>query len=121
MVDQKSYLGNELGFNVAENVSLMLKKRIGLTKKSIFEIRTIFDDMRSRMVGGIMTALLLWESCTLQFLLNNSSTWLEMKRKDVDKLVKLQNLFLNTTLGVKNCPASFMLWELGLCPSHSDY
>ena len=91
-----------------------VKKGLGLANKSIFEIRTIIDDMRIKTVGGITTALLLWESCTLQVLLHNSSTWLDMKKKDVEKLVKLQNLFLNTTLGVQNCPALFMLWELGI-------
>merc|ERR1711954_342884 len=60
------------------------------------------------------TGLILWESCTLQFLLHNSSTWMEMRMKDVDELIKLQNLFLNTLLGMKNCPALYMLWELGM-------
>ena len=114
IVEQESYLGDELGFNASESISLTLKKRLGLAKKSIFEIRTIIDDMRMKTVGGITTALLLWESCTLQVFLHKSSTWLDMKKKDVEKLVKLQNLFFNTTLGIQNCPVLFMLLELGI-------
>ena len=87
---------------------------MGFAKKQIYEIRTIIDDLGSKVVGGIVTGLILWDSCTLQFLIHNSSTWMEMRKKDVDELIKLQNLFLNTLLGVKNCPALYMLWELGM-------
>ena len=71
------------------------------------------DDIRSKVVGGITTGLILWESCCIYYLLNNCSSWLEMRKEDMDTLVKLQNLFYNTLLGVKNCPALSMLWDLG--------
>ena len=37
-----------------------------------------------------------------------------MKKTDIDKLNKLQNLFLNVLLGVKNCPAPLMMWDLSV-------
>ena len=95
-------------------MSLTINKRIGLTKKSIFEIKSIIEDCRSQVVGGIVTGILLWESCVLPFLLNNCSTWLDIKQKDMDKLIKIQNLFLNVLLGLRNCPAAMMLWDVCL-------
>ena len=38
IVTQESYLGDELGIGVSESISLTIKKRTGLVKKSIFEI-----------------------------------------------------------------------------------
>ena len=84
---QGTYLGDELGPSVAESISLTIKKRIGLAKKAIFDIKLIIEDCRSQIVGGIKTGLLLWESCVLPYLLNNSSTWINMKKSDIDKLI----------------------------------
>ena len=59
-----------------------------------------------------MSGVLLWESCVLPFLLNNCSTWYNIQNKDIIRLTKVQNLFLNVLLGVRNCPAALMLWDL---------
>ena len=48
----------------------------------------------------------------LPYLLANSSTWLCMKKSDLDQLSKLQNLFLNVLLGVQHCPVPLMMWDL---------
>ena len=37
-----------------------------------------------------------------------------MKKSDIELLSKLQRLFLSSLLGVKNCPAVMMLWDLGM-------
>ena len=86
----------------------------GLVKKSIFEIKAVVEDCRSTVVGGIKTIILLWESCVLPFLLYNCSTWLQMKDGDMEILCKLQRLFLNSLLGVRNCPSALMLWDLAM-------
>ena len=109
-------MGDELGINASESITLTIKKRIGLVKKSIFEIKRVVDDVRSKVVGGITTGLVLWESCIIPFLLHNSSTWMEIKQSDMETLSKLQNLFFSTLLAVKNSPALAMVWDLGaLC------
>ena len=110
--EKGNYLGEELGLNVSESVSLTIRKRIGLATKAIFEIKSVIEDTRSKMVGGILSRVLLWQSSVLPFLLNNSSCWMEIKKRDMDKLIKLQNLFLSVLLGVKNCPTPLMLWDL---------
>ena len=118
LADHQTYLGDELGFNVSESISLTINKRIGLAKMSIMDIKTIVEDIRSNVSGGIKTGLLLWESCTIPFLLNNSSVWLRMKKKDMDRLDKIQNLFLNTLLATFNCPISLMYWDLAILTMH---
>ena len=114
VVEQETYLGDEIGRSVAESVSLTIKKRIGLATKAIFEIKAVVEDLRSTVVGGIKTGIMLWESCVVPFLLYNSSTWLEIRENDLKVLTKLQRLFLNTLLAVRNCPAPLMLWDLGV-------
>ena len=114
IVTQATYLGDKLGLSVSESISLTLKKRIGLVKRSIFEIKAVVEDCRSKIIGGIKTGILLWEACVIPFLLYNSSTWLQMKKSDIEILCKLQRLFLSSLLGIKNCPAVAMLWDLGI-------
>ena len=43
----ESYLGDEIGFGVAESVTLTIKKRTGLVKKSIVEIKKVVKDFRT--------------------------------------------------------------------------
>ena len=99
---------------MSESVTLTIKKCIGLVKRSIFEIKAVVEDARSALVGGIQTGLVLWRTCVLPYLLYNSSTWFQMKKGDSEMLSKLQRLFLNTLLAVKNCPAVMMMWDLGM-------
>ena len=89
-----------------------MNRRIGLAKKAIFEIKFIMEDCRSKVVGAINTGILIWEMCIIPFLLNNSSTWLDIRKSDMEKLTKLQNLFLSILLGVQHCPAVMLYWDL---------
>ena len=66
------------------------------------------------MIGGIKSATFLWKSCTIPFLLNNSSTWLKMKNSDMDRLCKVHNLFLNSILNVQKAPIPLMYFDLSL-------
>ena len=112
-------MGDQLGGSVSDSISLTLKKRIGLAKKSIYEIKYIVEDCRSEVVGGLETGLLLWEVCVIPMLLYNSGTWLLMKKSDMDLLEKLQNQFYNQLLSIQKCPALAMTWDLGgLTMSH---
>ena len=114
ILNQESYLGDQLGTNTSESISLTINKRIGLTKKSIFEIKNIMEDCRSKVSGGIRSGLILWESCVIPFILNNCSTWINMKKKNLQRLDKLQNLFLFTLLNVQHCPIPLMYLDLGI-------
>ena len=109
---QGTYLGEEIGGSLSNCITLTVNKRIGLVKKSIFEIKHVIEDCRSKVAGSIQTGLLLWESCLASYLFNNASTWMDISRKDVNRLIKIQNLFLNMLLGVYKCPSVMMYWDL---------
>ena len=118
VVEQQSYLGDQIGINISTCVSLTINKRVGLAKRAIFDIKRIIEDCRSGVPGSVKTGLLLWESSVIPFLLNNCSTWFQMKKSDIMKIEKLQNLFLNSLLGVFKCPISLMLWDLSVLSIH---
>ena len=118
LIDQQTYLGDQIGLSTSESISLTIKKRSGLAKKAIFDIKTIVEDCRSKVPGSVKTGLLLWESAVIPFLLNNCSTWFQMKSRDLESLVQIQNLFLNSLLGVFKCPAPLMLWDLSVLSIH---
>ena len=49
------YLGNMLSSaGLAESVTATIKSRTGLTMKAIFEIRSVIDDCRSQICGGLV-------------------------------------------------------------------
>ena len=112
--EHESYLGEEIGLSVSDSITLTIRKRIGLVKKSIFEIKSIVENWRSQTFGGIQVGLMLWESCIIPFLLNNSPTWFQMKQRDLETLTKIENLFYNNLLAIQKCPAVGMMWDLGV-------
>ena len=118
VVDKESYLGDVIGINTSESITLTINKRIGIAKKAVYEIRSIVEDSRSQVVGGIKTGLLLWNSCVLPFLLNNSGTWINMKKSDIERLSRLQNLFLNNLLNTFHCPIPLMYFDLAVMQIH---
>ena len=114
VLHQESYLGDQLGESTSVSITLTINKRIGLVKKAIFDIKTIVEDIRSKVTGGIKSGILIWESCIIPFLLNNSSTWINMKKNDIERLNKIQNLFLFTLLNVHHCPIPIMYIDLAV-------
>ena len=113
LVSQETYLGEELGGSISHSITLTIRKRIGIVKKSIVEIRSIVEDCRSNIVGSLKTGLLLWNTCVIPFLTNNASTWLQMKNSDLETLMKLETSFFSSLLAVKNCPSMAFYWDLG--------
>ena len=105
------FLGDQMGETLGESISATLNKRIGRATQSIYEIRDIVDDFRAKITGGIMTGLHIWEMAVIPFLLNNSSTWFSMKRADLERLNRLQNLFFSVLFKVQHSPSSSFLWD----------
>ena len=94
-------------------IELTIKRRERIIKNSIFEIKSIVEDCRSQVNGGIETGLMLWESCIIPYMLCNASTWLQIKQKDIDELSKLQTLFFTQILAIQKCPTLAIYWDLG--------
>ena len=59
IVTHGTYLGEELGLSLSDSITFTIKKRIGLVRKAIVEIKAIVEDCRSQVTGGIKPALFL--------------------------------------------------------------
>ena len=59
---------------VAETVSAKLGKIRGAS----LETTLVVNDWRARQVGGMASALMLWESCCIPSLLHGAGTWVDI-------------------------------------------
>ena len=59
---------------LAASVSDTVKDREGKIRGANLEIIQIINDWRSQVVGGMETALVLWESCCVSSLLHGAGT-----------------------------------------------
>ena len=67
------------------------------------------------MVGGIETAILLWESCCVSSLLHGAGTWTEMSGSTEKSLNTLQLWYLRLVLQVgPGAPLASLLWDFGM-------
>ena len=114
LVEGDKYLGDHLSVNVAKSVSSTIKRRIGLAAHTAFEARSVIDDARAEVVGGLTVAFSIWEMAVIPSLLHNSETWGGIRKKDIKQLDKLQLKFLRIVTGVgKGCPIPILLYHTG--------
>ena len=79
VVETYTYLGDQIsGLGLNESVMATILKRKGLVCKSIREIRSMIDDCRVNVVGGICAGIQVWELAVIPYLLNNCDTWTYM-------------------------------------------
>ena len=73
------YLGDWIASSgLGDCVAMTVKKRKGAALMANHEIRTVVDDCRSLVCGGLATGLELWELGVLPQLLFNAECWFEM-------------------------------------------
>ena len=84
----------------------IVNSRIGLAKRSIYEIRTVVEDIRADHIGAVQVGLELWQSSVLSSLLYSSEVWSEVPPKSLKQLEETNSLFLANLLGVskRGCP-----------------
>jgi exonuclease III len=100
---------------LSDSVQKTVEAREGKIKGACLEIASIVEDWRSQAVGGMETALLLWEACVIPSLLSGAGTWVEMSPATERKLESLQNWFLRLILRVgPGCPVASLRWETGV-------
>ena len=64
------------------------------------------------MVGGMETALLLWEACCIPSLLHGAGTWVDISETTIKKLTQIQFWFLRLALQVgQGAPKASLLWD----------
>ena len=79
---------------MADSVSKTVSSKEGKICGACLEIAVIVNDWRSKTVGGMETALMLWETCCIPSLLHGAGTWVKIDTATEKKLNKLQNWYL---------------------------
>ena len=95
-----------------KSVEATVEKRYGKILAAIFELKSVIEDLRMQMIGGIKCGLDIWELALVPSLINNAGTWVMVDNKTIDKLNSLQNTFLQVLLGAgRSCPRPALCWD----------
>ena len=111
--DSFKWLGQTLSSGgLAESVSETVASRKGKIQGACLEIATIVNDWRSQIVGGMETALVLWEACCVPSLLHGAGTWTNISTATEKELNKIQSWFLRLILQVgQGAPLVSLSWD----------
>ena len=111
--NQFKWLGQILSSGgLGESVAATVESREGKIRGACLEIAQIVNDWRSQIVGGMETALMLWEVCCIPSLLHGAGTWTEISHKTEKLLNRCQNWFLRLVLLVgPGTPLPSLLWD----------
>lgn len=97
---------------LSESVAETVAAREGKIRGACLEIMAIVNDWRSRIEGGMETALLLWEACCIPSLLHGAGTWMDISAASIKKLNQIQCWFLRLALQVGPGAARVsLLWD----------
>jgi hypothetical protein len=112
---QAKYLGDWLTCHgLSDSVTITVKKRKGLVSLSIYEIRSVIEDCRSQVCGGLSAGLDIWELAVLPKLLYNSDCWMDISTDTLKELEDIQLTFYRCLLAVgSGCPLPSLYWETG--------
>ena len=111
--DKIKWLGQILSSSgLAGSVAETVASREGKIRGACLEIAQVVNDWRSRAVGGLETALFLWESVCIPSLLHGSGTWTEISTETENRLNKIQFWYLRLVLQVgPGSPKASLLWD----------
>ena len=114
--DADKWLGQQLASGgLGESVAATIAAREAKVKGAAMEIVSIVKDWRSKVVGGLETALILWEACVIPTLLHGAGTWTNMTAGSVDRMNSLQVWFIRMVLEVgPGAPLAALRWDTGL-------
>ena len=111
-VKQAKFLGEYFSCNLEDSIHQTVLKRIGSAKQSIFEIRAVIEDKRSKQLGGINLAFDIWEASVIPMLAYNSETWSIIPKKTIKVLNDLFNLFYRKIFKIGNgSPITNFYWQ----------
>ena len=99
---------------MAESAETTVNNRHGEIIHGIKEIRAIVEDCPSNTLGGLKVGMDIWETAYVPSLLNNSSTWMEIKDTTINKLEEMQNSFYRNLFNNPfTTPKAALIWEVG--------
>ena len=115
-VEEDKWLGQYLSSKgLADSVLKTIEAKEPKIKAAGLEIAAIIQDWRSQVVGGIDSALLMWEACCIPSLLTGAGTWVNITPAAEQRLEALQHWFLRLVLRVgPGCPVASLRWETGV-------
>ena len=114
--ENDKWLGQYLsGKSLADSVQTTVTAREGKIRGACLEIAHIVNDWRAEVVGGMETALMLWEKCIIPSLLHGAGNWLDINRATIKQLNTIQRWFLKLILQIgQGVPLAALTWESGL-------
>ena len=85
-IKEAKYLGDFIheGGNNSSTMATIISRR-GRVKKSIFEIGSILNDIRTQSIGGLLCGMTIWNVAIVPHLLNNSETWCDLGQDCIDE------------------------------------
>ena len=116
MTDKFKWLGQILSTRgLADSVAETIQSREGKIRGACLEISQIVNDWRAQVCGGMLTALVLWESCCVPSLLSGAGTWTEITAAQEKKLNQLQCWYFKLILQVgPGAPSASLLWDFSV-------
>ena len=111
--EQFKWLGQILSSGgLSESVKATIEDREGKIRGACLEIGQIVNDWRSQAVGGMDTALLLWEACCIPSLLHGEGTWTDISTATEKKLNNIQSWYFRLIYQVgPSSPCVSLLWD----------
>ena len=115
-VESDKWLGQVMSANgLADSVTKTIEAKKPKIKAACIEIIQIIQDWRVQVVGGMDSALLMWEACCVPSLLTGAGTWVGITPAAERRLEALQHWFLRLVLRVgPGCPTPSLRWETGV-------
>jgi hypothetical protein len=89
-----------------------VEDREGKIRGACLEIGHIINDWRTQAVGGMDTALLLWEVCCIPSLLHGAGTWTDISVATENRLNKIQNWYFRLVYQIgPGASLPSLLWD----------
>ena len=109
-VKNEVYLGDVISSQGLDIIGVLTKeKRMSKIKGVMHEAKSIMEDLRMQVIGGMAGARYLWETAILPSLLANCSSWVGIEKNIYTTLNDLQYTYLWT---IYSCPLSTLLLAL---------
>ena len=114
--EEEKWLGQIISSaGLSDCVERTVTARSGKIKAACLEIAQVVNDWRAEVVGGMETAILLWEACCISSLLHGAGTWTDMSGVTERKLNSLQQWYIRLVLQVgPGAPLASLLWDFGI-------
>ena len=114
--ESEKWLGQQIsGGGLADSAAATVAAREPKIRGACLEIANIVNDWRSQAIGGMETAIILWEALCIPSLLHGAGTWTQISAATEKKLEQLQQWFIRLVLQVgQGAPLASLGWETGL-------